>query len=182
MPAKMFHNTRLLHRWIGAIMSLFMIAMAVTGILLAVKKRFDWIQPTTNKGAAIQTMSEVVPLSVAAEAVFALGLPELRTHEDFDRFELHVSKNIFKVTSTKGYREVQVEAKTGKVLSVSKRNDMMIEQIHDMSFFSAPMHDWLLPVVALSLLTLGISGIYMFFVPIARRWQFRRKHPNLRKG
>jgi len=43
-----------------------------------------------------------------------------------------------------------------------------------MSFVSDAMHDWVLPAVALSLFTLGSSGVYMFSVPFVRRSRYRR--------
>lgn len=171
----MFRNTRTLHRWIGVITSLFMILMAFTGFFLAIKKRVAWIQPPTKKGTQFEQFTEIAPISKIADAVFAAGIDEMQTMDQIDRFELHLSKRIFKVTSTQGYHEVQVDAKTAEVLSVAKRTDMFMEQVHDMSFFAPWMHDWVLPAVAISLVTLGITGIVIFFVPIFRRWQFKRK-------
>ncbi|HSI73248.1 MAG TPA: PepSY domain-containing protein [Fimbriimonas sp.] len=165
---------RLLHRWIGITTSLFMVLIASTGLLLALKKRVDWIQPPTTRGVQLTSLAEVAGCEAIAAAVFQLQLPELSSVHHIDRFELHVDKNVYKVTSKTGYREVQVEAKTARVLSVARRNDTMFEQIHDLSFLSPFLHDWVLPLVSLSLLTLGLSGIYMFFVPVVRRWQFKR--------
>jgi uncharacterized iron-regulated membrane protein len=171
----MFHNIRAIHRWVGLINALFLVVIATTGFLLSIKKRADWLQPPTKSGGEIAQFSEVVPLERVAQTVFAQGLPELQTKKDMDRFELHVGKNTFKVTSKSGYREVQVDAKTGELLSIGRRNDSFMEQIHDMSFFSAWMHDWILPAVAVCLFLLGCSGIYMFFVPVLRRRAYRRR-------
>src|SRR5688572_4830755 len=113
----MFRNIRAIHRWIGVVNALFVMLMACTGFLLAIKKRADWLQPPTSQGAAIERMSEVVSLDRVAQAAFSAGVPGLREKDDIDRFELHVDKNIFKVTSKKGYKEVQVEASSGRVLS-----------------------------------------------------------------
>lgn len=171
----MFKNIRAIHKWIGLVNSLFLLVISCTGLLLALKKRFDWIQPPTNKGEKIAALNEVAPIGQIAEAVFAANVPELKTMEDVNRFELHVSKNIFKVTSNEGFKEVQVDAKTGEVLSVAQRNDMMFEAIHDMSFIHESLHAWVLPLVAISLFLLGVSGVYMFSVPVFRRWKYRQK-------
>lgn len=170
----MFHRIRALHKWIGLINSLFLVVISATGLLLAVKKRFDWIQPATQKGEKVESLADVASLGDVAEAAFQVGLPELKTPEDIHRFELHVDKNVIKVTSKDGFKEVQIDAKTAKVLSVGDRNDSLLETIHDMSFFSPALHAWLLPVVAVSLFLLGISGAYMFSVPVFRRWKFRK--------
>ena len=171
----MFHNIRVIHRLFGIIGSLFLIVLACSGLLLAVKKRFGWIQPPAQKGQKIASMHEVASLGQVADAVFQLKIPELREQKDFYRFELHADKGIFKVMSNEGYHEVQVDAKTARVLSIAKRNDNLIESIHDMSFVSSAMHDWVLPAVAVSLFTLGSSGIYMFSVPFVRRRRFRHR-------
>jgi hypothetical protein len=151
-----------------------MILVSTTGLLLAWKKKADWLQPPTQKGASLESASQISSLDKIASAVFAKGIPELKSLDDIDRFELHTGKGVFKITSKTGYHEVQVHAGTAEVLSVSKRNDQMVEDIHDLSFFNEGFRETVLPVVALCLITLGISGIIMFFTPIYRRWQFNR--------
>lgn len=151
-----------------------MILVSSTGLLLAWKKKADWLQPPTQKGASLESASQVTSLDKIAEAAFAEGIPELKTLDDIDRFELHTGKGVFKITSKTGYHELQVNAATAEVLSVSKRNDQMVEDIHDLSFFNEAFRETVLPVVALCLITLGFSGIIMFFTPIYRRWQFNR--------
>lgn len=171
----MFRSLRNIHKWVGLFSSVFLALIAFTGFLLAIKKKANWIQPPTQKGEKVEQLREVASIDQIAAAALALGLPELKTHDDIDRFEFHVSKNTFKITSKEGFREVQVEAKTGKVLSTGTRNDQMFEKIHDLSFFHPSLHEWVLPVVAVSLFVLGISGVIMFSVPIFRRWKYRRK-------
>ncbi len=80
----------------------------------------------------------------------------------------------FKVVSKTGYKEVQVDGATGKVLNVADRNDQFIEQLHDFSWFHDLAHQYGLPVVALGLLFLAGSGIGIFFVPIIRRRKFQK--------
>lgn len=158
-----------------------MILVSTTGLLLAWKKKADWLQPPTQMGASLDSPSQISSLDKIASAVFAKGIPELKSLDDIDRFELHTGKGVFKITSKTGYHEVQVHAVTAEVLSVSKRNDQMVEDIHDLSFFNEGFRETVLPVVALCLITLGISGIIMFFTPIYRRWQFNRtKGANLK--
>ncbi len=159
-----------------------MILVSVTGLLLAWKKKVDWLQPPSQKGASLQSASQVTSLDKIADSVFAEGIPELKSIDDIDRFELHTGKGIFKVTSKSGYHEVQVNAETAEVLSVSKRNDQMVEDIHDLSFFNDAFRENVLPFVALCLITLGVSGIIMFFTPIYRRWQFNRTKGAILKG
>ncbi|MCW5943746.1 MAG: PepSY domain-containing protein [Fimbriimonadaceae bacterium] len=171
----MYHGSRIWHRRLGAIAAVFLVLIAGTGFLLANKARFSWMRPPEAKGGAFERLTEVVSLDQAARAAFALGHPELQTHRDIDRIDYRPKRNIFKVISKTGYREVQVDGKTGEVLSSSYRTDQLTEHVHDLSFFGDAFHGWVLPGVALVLFFLGLSGTYMYFVPVWRRAAFRRK-------
>jgi uncharacterized iron-regulated membrane protein len=170
----MYHKSRATHRWIGVFAALFLIVISSTGFLLANKDRFGWLRPPEVKGATIVNEAEIVSVERAVRAAFAKGNPNLKSLKDVDRVDYRPKSNIFKVISKEGYVEMQVDGKTAEVLSVSFRNDQLSEDIHDFSFFGDLLHAWLLPVVALGLLTLGLTGIGLFFTPVVRRWRFRR--------
>jgi uncharacterized iron-regulated membrane protein len=170
----MYHRLRSLHRWVGLVGSLFLLVISATGFLLATKGSFGWIRPAESDGSSISSLHEVVTPGAAAEAAFALGIPELRTMADIDRIDYRPGSNIFKVLSNEGYHEVQVDGKTGKALSNAIRVDQLSEDIHDMSFFHDNMNTYWLPVVALLLFLLSASGIFVFFVPVIRRRRFAR--------
>jgi uncharacterized iron-regulated membrane protein len=176
-----YHRLRALHRWVGLIGSIFLIVISATGFLLATKGSIGWIRPAEKDGTEISSLAEVVSNHQAAEAAFALGIPELQTMAHIDRIDYRPKSNVFKVVSKEGYHEVQVDGKTGKVVNKAYRLDQLSEDIHDMSFFHDSLNTYWLPVVALLLLTLGITGVYIFFVPVWRRWKFAksRKSPPL---
>lgn len=177
----MYRFLRTLHRWIGLTGSLFLVLTAGTGFLLATKGSLAWVRPPNQEGASIAGLSEVVSVHDAAEAAFAKGLAKLQSMKDIDRIDYRPGDNIFKVVSKEGYHEVQVDGKTGEVLSVAFRTDQLTEDIHDLSYFSDAMHTWWLPVVSVLLFCLGVTGIVIFFVPIFRRMKFRRSGRGQRK-
>lgn len=171
----MFRVLRTLHRWAGLVGALFLILIALTGFILALKDVISGVKPPTAKGSEVAGLHEVVPVSVALDAAFAQGIPELKGPDDVDRFEYHAGKNVFKVLSAEGYHEVQVDGKTGEVVSVGLRNDQRFEDIHDLRAFHPSLRELVLPVVAVILFVLGVSGVVMFFVPVVRRAKFRRE-------
>lgn len=171
----MYRTSRQLHRWVGIIAALFLLLVAFTGFLLANKGRWDWMRPPEVKAEKSETPSEIVTIERAVSAAFALGHPELRTIKDIDRVDYRPKSNIFKVVSKEGYREVQIDGKTGKVLSNHFRADQFTEDLHDLSFFGDGAHDYFLPLVAIALFALASSGIGLFFTPIVRRWKFERE-------
>lgn len=170
----MYRKLRSLHRWTGLVSSLFLILIASTGFLLANKPRWDWVQPPTLSGDEIENLSEAISVDRAAQAAFDIGLPELKSREDIDRIDYRPGKNVYKIVSKRGYREVQVDGKTGEVLSNQYRTDQLTEDIHDLSYFADFAHAWVLPAVGLLLFFLGVSGVSMFFTPAVRRWRYRR--------
>lgn len=173
----MYRRLRVLHRICGLIGALFLILISVTGFALALKSIVPAIKAPTQKGAKIDSPRDLVHPHVVMTSAFGVGLPELAEPKHIDRLELHNSKNIYKVTSKEGYHEVQIDGATGKVLSVSKRNDQLLENIHDLSFFNESFRVYILPIVALMLFILGVSGLVIYFTPIFRRIQFKRQKP-----
>jgi len=169
----MFKTLRKIHKWIGVFACLFLMTMAATGFLLAIKKRAEWLQPAALSGGAVDGPGQVIGMDKVYEAV--RGEPGFESFEDIDRIDYRPDKNLFKVRSKDKLYEVQVDGATGEVLKKAPRNDQLTENIHDMSFFSDAMHDWWLPVVAVGLFSLGLTGVVMFFTPYTRRWKYRRK-------
>ena len=49
---KSLRDFRVFHRWMGLTLALLLVISAVTGILLALKKEVDTIQPPTQKGVS----------------------------------------------------------------------------------------------------------------------------------
>lgn len=171
----MFRFTRSLHKIIGLVAALFLAIVAVTGFLLATKDTLGWVKPETKSGEEVSNFAEVVSMETVGDAVFALGIAELKVWKDIERVDYRPSKNVFKVVSEKGYHEVQVDGKTGKVLGVAQRVDQLSEDIHDFSFFAKWMHAYWLPIVAIVLLALAISGVGMYLTPVIRRWKFKKQ-------
>jgi uncharacterized iron-regulated membrane protein len=173
----MYHKTRSLHRWIGFLASLFLAVISVTGFFLAMKDRFAFMRPPVQDAAKLERVEEILPVSQVLSIAFGAGHAELSEVGEVDRVDYRPGDNVFKVVSKDGYREVQVDGTQGSIVSDAFRNDQMMEDIHDMSFFADLAHGYLLPTVAIGLLLLSLSGIVIFITPIVRRWRFRHKKP-----
>lgn len=171
----MFRKLRTLHKWVGLALAAFLFVIAATGFILANKDRWEWVKPSTRQGAERVAWETIIPLDrVAASAIRARD-PEIRSVEDIDRIEYQASKNVFKVRSAGGFAEIQVCAATGSVLATGQRWDQFAEYVHDLRWFHPALRDYVLPVVAVGLGVLAVSGANMYFIPVVRRRRFERQ-------
>lgn len=159
------------HKWIGVALGLLLVLTAGTGFLLLVKKEFAWIQPPTQRGQEAPS-EDLLSLQDVYERVFALGLPELRAESDIDRIDFRPGKRVHKVRAKEGLLEVQVDAVSGAILSVDRRNSDWIESLHDGSVLGDWVHDFVFPIAALGLGTLACTGYLIWLWP---KWKKRRR-------
>lgn len=84
---------------------------------------------------------------------------------EVDRMDVRPGKNTVKVRFAYEDYEVQVDGITAEVLSVGQRNADWIERIHDGSFVSQGFKLASMNVLGFGLVTLGLSGAWLYFGP-----------------
>jgi uncharacterized iron-regulated membrane protein len=163
------------HRLGGILVALPFLVVIVTGILLQLKKQVPWVQPPSQRG------SEGAP-AIGFDALLAAvrAVPEARVAgwDDISRIDVQPGRGMAKV-QTRGHWEVQVDLGTGAVLQSTYRRSDLIEQMHDGSFFHEYAKLGVFLPVALVLLVLWVSGVYLWLLP----WRVRRertRRPDLR--
>lgn len=159
---------RSIHKWIGISVALFMLITSVTGVMLGWKKNVELLQPATLKGGTLDVTKWVNFEKVSQSALRAI---DSVTNEEnsIDRLDVRFDKGIIKVLFTKGYWEVQVDAKTGKALSVAKRHADWIEHVHDGSIIGDTFKLIYTNYIGWGLLTLAITGFFLWYGPRAIR-------------
>ncbi|MDY7108626.1 MAG: PepSY-associated TM helix domain-containing protein [Planctomycetota bacterium] len=162
------------HKWAGIILAVVFSVTAVTGFLLLVKKKVDWIQPPTQKDVAVAS-EDFITNQQLFEIVFAQDHPDFQSMEDIDRVDFRPGKRVFKVRSEHNHSEMQVGAVSGEVLSSSWRMSDLLEDIHDGSFFADWIHEWFMPAYAVVLLFMVFSGLWMWIEPKVRRARRKKR-------
>lgn len=170
-PYKLFWDT---HKWTGIVLSLPFVLISVTGLLLLIKKRADWIQPPTQKGES-GGLEEYVTLQDVFATVFAAGHEDFQTMDDIDRIDFRPGKRVHKVRSVHNHSEVQVDAINGAVLSIDTRNSDFLEQLHDGSWFGNWVHEWPWLLLPSGILFLVGSGLYIWLGPILSKRRRRKQ-------
>ncbi|MDF1667561.1 MAG: PepSY-associated TM helix domain-containing protein [Planctomycetota bacterium] len=156
---------RKLHAWLSMIIALPLVLVIVTGLLLQVKKQWTWVQPPTQKSPATQPS-----LSFSEILKVARGVPEadIKSWGDIDRLDARPSKSVIKIRA-KNHWEIQIHHQSGEVLQVAYRRSDIIESLHDGSFFHEFVKLGLFLPVALALIIVWFTGLYLLFLPILRR-------------
>lgn len=161
---------RKLHRWGAVVVAVPFLLVLLTGCLLQLKKELTWVQPPTKKGAAKAP-------SVGFDAILAAvrDVPEagVKGWGDIDRIDVRPKDGIVKVQCKNRY-EVQVDFQTGKVVQVQYRRSDLIESLHDGSFFDDAFKVYVFLPVALVVLMLWATGLYLFALPYWVKWRRRK--------
>jgi uncharacterized iron-regulated membrane protein len=178
--AKSTRIYRKIHKWIGSSLFVFFFIISVTGLLLGWKKHSGGIiLPKTENGISndLKTWLSYDSLNTLAIQTLRDSLPGNRSPV-LDRIDARPEKGIVKFVFKNHYTEIQLDAATGKPLSVNRRTSDIIEQIHDGSIldfaFSTENGQIKLgytTITGLSLLFLTITGFFLWLNPIRIRNQ-----------
>lgn len=173
MAVRLIRQFRSLHRYFGLTLVLLVIMSALTGILLAWRKDVAVLQPPTQRGASTdmadwRSLQEVHTVAVAA---LAERHPETRERPvAVDRYDARPARGIVKVQFV-NFWEVQVDMTTLAVLSVARRNDDIIEKIHDLSIINDLTKIVTMTLFGLGLLLLSATGFWLWYGPRRLRQQ-----------
>ena len=162
---------RKVHRWAGIITALPVIIILITGIYLLIKKDVGWIQPPSQKGS-----SKELKLSFDQVLEIVSKVPDvnLQNWNDINRLDVRPKKGLIKVRGNNDW-EVQIDSKTGEVLQVAERRSDFIESIHDGSFFHEYVKLGVFLPVAILLVGIWGTGLYLFITPYMGRKR-NKKH------
>ena len=154
-------TNRKIHKWASIVIAIPLLVVLITGILLLVKKEFEFIQPPTAKGQGKVPTVSYEQVLVTAQSV---EIAEITSWDDVDRLDVRPGKGIIKIRSNNSF-EIQIDSISGEVLHVAKRRSDFIESIHDGTFFEKNANLWLMLPVAIASVVIAITGIILFFIP-----------------
>lgn len=164
------------HRLLGLILSAFLLISAITGILLALKKDVDIIQPPSQKGISkdLNTWKSVAELSELATIALHQTHPDQKDNL-VDRLDVRPSKGTAKVLFKDGNWEVQIDGTTGEVKSIAKRYSDWIESLHDGSIVNDTFKLISMNLLGFGVLFMIITGLWLWYGPKRYRKAKQRK-------
>jgi uncharacterized iron-regulated membrane protein len=159
------------HRWGAVLIAAPFLLVLVTGCLLQLKKEIAWVQPPTKRGAGKEPTASFDAILAAVKTVPEAGV---KGWGDVERIDVRPKDGIVKVQCRNRY-EVQVDFQTAKVVQVEYRRSDLIESLHDGSFFHDAAKVYVFLPVAVVVLMLWATGMYLFVLPLWVKW--KRKPP-----
>lgn len=167
---KLVKLSRKIHKFIGVLLALFAVVIALSGSFIAFKSHVEYLQPSSRSGSPGE-LNEVIPASTVVKIVLALKLPEAQQIKDINRIELRPNKRMYKVRletkdSWSSPHEIQIDAITGEVLNLGLRGDQLWSDVHSFAVFGELSKLIVMTMTGLSLLWLSMTGFYLYFYPI----------------
>jgi len=167
------------HRLLGLVLSAFLLISAITGILLALKKDVDIIQPPSQKGVSkdLATWKPVSELAELATIAFHKAHPEQKGNK-VNRLDVRPSKGVAKVLFKEGNWEVQIDGTTGEVKSIAKRYSDWIESLHDGSIVNDVFKLFSMNLLGFGVLLMIGTGLWLWYGPKKYRELKRKRLKN----
>lgn len=153
------------HRWIGISIGILVLVSSLSGILLALKKDVNLLQPPTQTSKAALQKTWLPVEQIAERATAALIKHSDLAEVSIDRMDVRPAKGIVKVNFEQSYWEVQVDGYSGEVLSIAQRHSDWIEQLHDGSIVSDAFKLVSMHTLGIGLLVLTASGFWLWLGP-----------------
>ncbi|MBU2979330.1 PepSY domain-containing protein [Alteromonas sp. C1M14] len=154
------------HLWLSLVIFIPVVIVIGSGLLLQVKKEFDWIQPPTQK---TDSHTPTISFEQIIAAVQTVPNANLRSWADIDRLDVRPNKGVIKVRG-KNHWEIQLNAQNAKVLQVAYRRTDTIESIHDGSWFFESAKLWLFLPAAVLLFVLWLTGLVMLYTTLKSKY------------
>lgn len=165
-------------------MLFFMLLIGITGLLLGWKKQTSLLPPTQSTTASATT--DWISLDSIQHIARTYSETTLGKPSEIDRIDVRPAKGVAKVRFTNHFSELQVDGKTGAILSVSHRTSDLIEMIHDGSIVEYLVGTGTDSVkllyttfVSSGLILLSVSGFWLWYNPkrIRKAKSFAKEKP-----
>jgi uncharacterized iron-regulated membrane protein len=164
---------RKVHHWAGFFAAIPIIVIIASGLMLQLKKQWNFVQPPEQRGTGTVPAIDFNQLMASLQGAEGLAVTGW---DDVDRIDVRPDRGVAKVT-LKSRWEAQIDLGTGTVIQTAYRRSDLIESIHDGSFFAG---DWtklglFFPAGAV-LLLLWLTGVWMVWVPFINKRRKRKTH------
>ena len=164
------------HLWLGVVVTVALVAIAVTGILLNHKRGLGLMPDVPWDATA--PLAQSVPLERMAYAALEAAPQESRGRWKpgdavdvslIDRMDVRPRDGYVKVRlRDKASMEMTVDIASGKVIHVARRGDVFLEKLHSGEAFGGQPFVILSDIAAIGLIITLITGYWLWLAPKLR--------------
>ena len=146
-----------IHRWIAMAILLPLVITSLTGILLILRSKFEWIQPNVE---SYSMPSKWVTIENIYSRLNSDNKNHVKNWKDIKSIIIKPSKGTILVRNSSD-EQIQLSAHNGEVLSVHPRRTSFLIRLHEGSYWGTYTRDILFTFEAFGLFFLLISGIIL---------------------
>lgn len=172
--ATLMSTFRKIHRITASLLFVFFFLMAISGILLGMKKHSgELIQAKSYQGSS-RELKDWLPLDSLYANACKIFRDSISTTLplSLDRMDVNIEKGMVKFIFEKGFWGVQLDGATGKLLHIERRRSDFIEMIHDGSildyYFESKRGQFKViysTIMGVALLLFTITGFWLWYRP-----------------
>lgn len=156
---------RRVHKWVALAAAVPLVIIFATGILLSISSKVSVLQPPTVAPASPGITVSFERLLAAARAV-----PEakIESWDDVVQIDARPKSGVVRLRA-KNYWEVQIDGRTGEVLSAAARWKTLFILIHEGSWFASWVKLWIFFPAGIAALVLWMTGIALWLIPTLKK-------------
>jgi hypothetical protein len=160
---RIFATGRVWHRRAALVISLPLLITIITGLLLIARGDFEWVQPKTRTGS-VALSSPLFTHEALLTKLKALPEAEVKSWKDVGSVIFNPGKGVYQVRLKNDF-EFQFDASNGDLLHHQFRLSGVLQKFHEGDFFHPVVRKAVFLPSGLILLSLWLSGLYLFFFP-----------------
>lgn len=166
-----------IHLWLGVLVTVALVAIAVTGVLLNHKRGLGLMpeiphEPTGPFASAL-ALEQIARVALEAAPAATRGTWQPGDPVDvalIDRMDVRPRNGLAKVRlRDKASTEVTVDLASGAVLHVGRRGDVFLEKLHSGEIFGGQPFVILSDIAAIALVLTLITGYWLWMAPRLHR-------------
>lgn len=157
---------RTLHKWVSVLVAVPFFVVTVTGILALTKDWIPSVQPVYQRVAESEVRLTFPQILEAARRAPEAGV---RDWSDVAALDIRPERGLVRVRSKHQHWELQLHPSTGDVLMSAPRRATWLLELHTGAAFGPNVKYGVFLPSAVGVLTLLITGLWIFFLPILRR-------------
>lgn len=158
-----FAGSRVWHRRAALVAALPLLITITTGLLLLIRDDFNWIQPKALTGVS-KLASPRVDHARLLSLLKARPEAAVKDWADVASVVFNPGRGIYQVRLKNDY-ELQFDAANATLLHSQYRATNVLIELHQGSFFHPLVMKWVFLPTGLLLLSLWLSGVYLWLFP-----------------